>query len=260
MKRHDSFMITAQFRQLMALSHQHDSFHELIDAVSEVPVLLEQFDVLITSRDIIPIHLWTNIFNSSLAVLEKLYNHNKKFIAENELPLYWAAPSIAHNPADDAYENKLFPFAIQFKSLEIASQLLFWWAIVVQALCSMIDLYEQFYGSSAVPSSFETPTVEDGTGPEPLLNSRFPTISSVKEEAEKLARYICQSIEYCYKMENGTMGPQITAYAQWVVGSCFRKFQYKRELAWCLNIKDMRGPGFRHGLELMGFKESMFHF
>ena len=80
-------------------------------------------------------------------------------------------------------------------------------------------------------------------------------MSSVKEEADKLARCICQSIEYCHKIENGTIGPHMTTYAQWVLKSYFRRFHQERELAWCLNIKNMRGPGFRHGIELMGFQD-----
>jgi hypothetical protein len=225
----------------------------MIDLVSEIPGLLEQTDVLIASRDIIPVHLWLNVFNSSLLVLEKLYDHHEKLRAERGKLLYWAVPSSTNNPADDAYTSKLFPFALEYESLETVSHVIFIWVSIVEVLCSMIDLYDHFFGGC---STNHTSKNKDSPGPEPLLNSRFPTIFSVKEEADKLARKLCQSIEYCYKMENGIIGPQMTCYAQWVMGSYFRKFHYEREVAWCLNIKNMRGPGFRHGIELMAFHSS----
>lgn len=244
-----------QLSQLMSASSEHDSFHELIDVACEVPVLLEESDMLIASRNIMPEQWRASLFKPSLTVLEKLHDHNQKYRAKTGRPLYWAMPSGVDNPADAPYNSKLFPFALQFESLETASQLVLWWAIVLQVLCSIIDLYQHFFGRSTLSSAFDQSKFWDLTGPEPCLNSRFPTMSSVKKEADKLARCLCQSIEYCHKIENGTIGPQMTTYAQWVLKSYFRQFRYERELVWCLNIKNMRGPGFRHGIELMGFQD-----
>jgi hypothetical protein len=243
-----------QLSQLMSTSSEHDSFHELIDVACEVPVLLEESEILAASRNTIPEQWRASLFKASLAVLEKLHDHHQKYRAETGRPLYWAMPSGVDNPADVPYDSKLFPFALQFESLASASQVILWWAIVLQVLCSMIDLYQHFFGSSTLASAFDQSKSEDLPGLEPRLNPRFPTMSSVKEEADKLARCICQSIEYCHKIENGTFGPQMTIYAQWVLKSYFRQFHCERELVWCLNIKNMRGPGFRHGIELMGFQ------
>lgn len=246
-------MTISQLREIMTLSHEHDSFHGLIDVASEVPVLLEQSDLLIASRNIIPLHLWENVFDSSLLVLEKLHEYHESLKSETQRALYWAVPSRAHNPADDPYDHRLFPFALEFASLEIASQVVFWWAIVVHVLSSIIDLHEQFFGDALLEQ-------KSSTIPEPRFNSRFPSISSIREEADRLTRYLCQSIEYCYKTENGTIGPQMTTYAQWVLGSYFRKYHLERELAWCLSIKNMKGPGFLHGIELMGFHDGQLLF
>jgi hypothetical protein len=243
-----------QLSQLMSMSSEHDSFHELIDVACEVPALLEESDILTTSRNVMPEQWNASPFNASFAVLEKLHDRHQKYRAKTGTPLYWAMPSGVENPADDPYNNKLFPFALQFKSLETAGQVVLWWAIALQVLCSMIYLYQHFFGSSAPSPAFDQSKSEDLRGPESRLNSRFPTMSSVKDEAHKLARYLCQSIEYCHKIEHGTFGPQMTTYAQWVLKSYFRQFHYERELVWCLNIKNMRGPGFRHGIELMGFQ------
>ncbi|KAE8446543.1 hypothetical protein EG329_011875 [Mollisiaceae sp. DMI_Dod_QoI] len=244
-----------QLSQLMAASSEHDSFHELIDVACEVPVLLEESDMLIASCNIMPEQWMASPFKASLDALERLHDRHQRYRAEVGKPLYWAMPSGVDNPADDPYDSKLFPFALEFESLETASQVVLWWAIILQVLCSMIDLYQHFFGSSIFSSSFDQSTPEDLTGLEPRLNSRFPTMSSVKEEADKVARCLCQSIEYCHKIQHGTIGPQMTTYGQWVLKSYFRRFHYERELGWCLNIKNMRGPGFRQGIELMGFQD-----
>jgi len=244
-----------QISNVMSASNEHDSFHGLIDVACEVPVVLEESDLLMSSNNPILDQERTNLFKASLAVLEKLHERQRKYRAETERPLYWAMPSGVDNPADEPYDSKLFPFALQFYTLESASQVVLLWAIILQVLCSMLDLYQHFFGSSALSSAFQQSKPKNLTGLAPLLNARFPTIFSIKEEADKLARCLCQSIEYCHKIENGTIGPQMTCYAQWVLESYFRRFNYERELAWCLNIKNMRGPGFRHGIELMGFQD-----
>jgi hypothetical protein len=251
-KRRARSIAISHCRQLMSMNNEIDSFQGLIDVAYEVPVLLEESETLIASCNILPEQWRASLLEPSLAVLEKLHDRHQKYRAGNARPLYWAMPSGVDSPADDTYKSKLFPFALQFESLETATQVILWWAIVLQVLCSMIDLYQHFFGSSILSSAFNQSKSE---GPEPLLNSRFPTISSVKEEADKLARHLCQSIEYCHKIENGTIGPQTTTYPQWVLKSYFQKFHYERELVWCLNIKNMRGPGFRNGIELMGFQD-----
>lgn len=228
-----------------------------MDVACEVPVLFEKSELLIASHNtsgILPKQWRTSIFEDSLIVLENLYDRHERYRNSIARRLYWAMPSTVDNPADHLYDSKLFPFSLHFESLEIASQVILMWAIMLQLLCSMIDLYEHFFGISVLSSAFDQHSVdlrEEGL----LLNSRFPTMSSVKEEADKLARYLCQSIEYCHKIENGTSGPQMTTYAQGILKSYFRRFQYERELFWCLNIKNMSGPGFRKGIELRGFRD-----
>lgn len=197
----------------------------------------------------------TDLFKAILAVLEKFHDHHQRYSAEKAGPLYWAVPSSLHNPSDDHYKSKLFPFALQFDSLETASHVVLQWAIVCQVLFNMVELYQHFCADTIPSSKIDQSKSEDPTVPESLMKSKFSTLSSVKEEADKLARCLCQSIEYCHRTENGTAGPQMTCYAQWVLKSYFRQFHYERELAWCLNIKNMRGPGFHNGIELMGFQD-----
>ena len=244
-----------QITKVMSTSTRHDSFHELIDVASEAPAVLEQSDLLMSESGTLSDQEMGNIFSTSLTVIEKLEDRQQRYRAEIGRPLFWTMPSSVENPADESYDSKVFPFALHFNNLETASQVILLWSITLQVLCSMLDLYERFFDTSALSPAFKRSNAADATVPVPILNSRFPTMLSVKAEADKLARYLCQTIEYCHRISNGTIGPQMTCYSQWILKSYFRRLNYKRELAWCLNIKNMRGPEFRHGIELMGFQE-----
>jgi len=84
-----------------------------------------------------------------------------------------------------------------------------------------------------------------------------PSVDAIKAEADRLARYICQSIEYLYRVDHGILGPQSTTYSQSVLRKFFRETKgYERELAWILQVKGMQGPGHRVGVELMTFQDA----
>lgn len=239
----------------MSTRSKPDSLHDLIDIACEVPVLLEQSDMLIAGSITTPVQGRVNLFQTYLAVLEKFYDYYQRYRAEKASLIYWAVPSTVDNPADEYYESKLFPFALQFESLKIAGELIILWAILFQVLCSMIDLHQHFFGTLSLPSASTQTAPEEATGLGSFFNSRFPTMSSVRKEVDRLSRCLCQSIEYCHKVENGTVGVQFSCYARWILKFYFQKFRCERELAWCLNIKNMRGPGFQNGIDLMGFQD-----
>ncbi|KAH9207660.1 hypothetical protein DL95DRAFT_395869 [Leptodontidium sp. 2 PMI_412] len=242
----------SQCRQLKALVNEQDSMSELLDIAWQVPAVLEESDLLMVSSSTIPEHLRRCIFNPSLEMVEKLQDSQHRYRDELQRPPYWALPSTTHNPADEFYDSKLFPFALQFQSIETATHMVLYWAILLQVHCSIINLHLHL-SRNTISSPASHLSIFDNPN-EPLSDSRFATLTIVREEADKLARYLCQSIEFCYRIENGTLGPQLTCYAQGVLKAYFRQPNYERELAWCVNIKNMRGPGFHNGIELMCFE------
>jgi hypothetical protein len=64
---------------------------------------------------------------------------------------------------------------------------------------------------------------------------------------------LCQSIEFCYRRENGTFGPQMTSYTQSALLRYFSRRGLNRELEWCIAIKDMKGPGTNFGVNVRQF-------
>lgn len=230
-----------------------DPMSDLIDVAWEVPAVLEKSDILMADNNTIPELIRRDAFKPSLDVIEKLHNYQQRYKDKLEILPYWAKPSTAYNPADESYDTKLFPFALHFASIEIATHLILYWAILLQVHYSILCLHLHFFGHTIV--SPESDLSDFGNPTKYLLNSRSVTLNSIKDEADKLARYLCQSIEYCHRIEHGTIGPQLTCYAQWVLKTYFRQFNYKRELVWCLNIKGMWGPSFHSGIELMCFQD-----
>jgi hypothetical protein len=162
--------------------------------------------------------------------------------ARNQTPLYWSVPSRASNPADDGYPDKLFPFALVFSSLEGASP----WIVC----CSfMLDILETILLLRAKLASLDVSQSLGGS-----LDGSTEKESPNQADADHIARMLCQSVEYCYRSENGTFGPQITCNAQATLLGYFAGRGMKRELEWCRAIKYMTGPGTSFGIDLMQFK------
>jgi hypothetical protein len=71
-----------------------------------------------------------------------------------------------------------------------------------------------------------------------------------------LAKKICQSFEYCYKGNNGTLGVQSTVFPRWVATEFYASRQkYHRELMWCNEVKNMTAEGARFDVTVAKFGE-----
>lgn len=167
---------------------------------------------------------------------------HRNIAIRNQTPLFWSVPSRASNPADDGYPDKLFPFALIFSSVEAASPWILGSSIMLDILETILLLrgkLESLDASSPLGESLDD-YKEKG--------------SPIQADADRIARMLCQSVEYCYRSENGTFGPQITCNAQATLLGYFAGRGMKRELEWCRGIKYMKGPGTSFGIDLMQFK------
>lgn len=72
-------------------------------------------------------------------------------------------------------------------------------------------------------------------------------------EAERLARLLCQTMEYCLRQEMGTLGVQVNCLSQSVLRKYYHQAERERELDWVRNISNARGSGFQTGLKMMLF-------
>jgi hypothetical protein len=239
------------WRKLLPVGDEIESFETLMDAVIEVPCLLEKSDKLIRSG------------STDLEFLKDLFTAYKKMQAWQQWcklssgkPPYWAVPSRSTNPADDGFETQLFPFALEYRRLKIAMLFIFSSAVMLQILSAALSLY-----ATNTNKQLETPPYSDfqdntSSSTNHVLqeeDSEIWSSSRIRVEADKVARFICQSTEFCFRQEMGTVGTQAMCHPLFAMRDYFRQTGQARELEWCQNIRNMRGAGIRTGVQIMVF-------
>ena len=85
-------------------------------------------------------------------------------------------------------------------------------------------------------------------------NSKLTLIVAIELEADKLAHSLCQCAEFCHRIEMGTLGPQVTCYAQsvkrhrsaWAVWPVnYTKYVYARACQFVNDVDPCMGTEFR---------------
>ena len=156
----------------------------------------------------------------------------------SDIPLYWAVPSSLSHAAGTGDAENLFPLILHFRSPNAGLLLILSWAVLVQIYCSLSRIYEFMEqscsgdesGLTKISGKYTRNPLDD-TRKENGLSSQETTVSLSLEypskgfcitEGDKLVRLLCQSLEYCHKIETGTVGPQAITYAQWIMRRYFR--------------------------------------
>jgi len=218
-----------------------DPLDQLMDIVCELP---QRFDSVLqhcTEGQSEGFEL-NKAITAIWSVMRSIYVWQARLYAASPTPLYRAVPSALDNPSDSNHGTKLFPFALEFCSMQIATQIVASWAFQLHIHAILQRLAEERSEAGTVPSQFVD-----------LYNS----FGNIQNEADKLARYLCQSVEYCHRIEMGTFGPQAMVYPQWIMRQYFARRGFEREMQWCNNIRNMSGIGTRCGIKLMAFQGSI---
>jgi hypothetical protein len=241
------------WRQVMCVDDEEYSFESLMNLVAEVPPLLETSNELIRSGEVDEEHL-----QSLFEVVRKMEAWQQSHKLTATKPPYWAVPSRLHNPSDDDFASPLFPFALEYRCLNVAMLFMFGSAVMLQTLTAALRIMDTYLVQHDSPfarncdSSLHHIQLDEDerTG---LLPLNEATLSLVKRKADSIARFICQSIEYCCRQEMGTVGAQASCHPQFTLRNYFQRAGLKRELDWVKNIKNMAGPGLRRGIDMMMF-------
>lgn len=235
----------------MDIDNKASSLDCLMDNIAEVPSLLDGLRELDNPQ--------LRDADYVRALLDKscqIASWQHAYRLDSEKLVSWTIPSKLHNPSDDGFASKLFPFAVEYKCLNDAMLLMFSSAVMLQLLSAAIRTEE----ASEMPAysvwDFQTHQDFDADSTHPTFlgaERRLWCLPAIKAEADRLARYLCQSMEYCCRCEMGTVGAQATCHSQYVLGQYFHQVGLTRELDWCKNIKNMDGPGLRRGIDMMLF-------
>lgn len=189
-----------------------DSFAHLLKAAVEIPAILENAESSAEKRSAD----WQTAQYTD--VLIRKFYELEEWRAQKASP-YWVVPSTLKNPADEKYNDKLFPFALRFHSVAVAVEWIFCSTIMLRTLDAALAL--------------------GCVGPSSPKNGLLVCDSALQKNAEKLARLLCQCFEYCFTLNNGTFGAQATCTAQWAVQTYFDRHGHAREIEWCKNISAM---------------------
>lgn len=246
----------SQWSSLMPDSDLSDVCDALMDITCELPFMLEDLENRLSD----PGQDCRAVIKQIVDVLLDTYRLQSRVRQTSAEPIYSTAPAQLINPADDAYNSKLFPFAIIFRSLTHAVHCILTWSVQLQ-----------IYASLMPPSEWRTRSVReqvlwamdrDITDMASLDGDYWMLPSgSMKEAADQIGRMLCQSVEYCHRPEKGLFGPQTMLYAQFIMRSYYRQANCERELSWCLNVQNMHGIPTRCSVKTMTFQgDSSYRF
>ncbi|XXH00727.1 tRNA dimethylallyltransferase, mitochondrial [Hypoxylon texense] len=265
-KREAQILRNDIWRQIVAESKLSGPLDEVFNMTGEIPGLLERAVALvsITGQD--------DLLRESAAVALSLLALAKSFDmwldecwkATTALRV-WSIPSRVVNPADVDPSNRIFPFSFEFESLVVAVPVIMCWGTAAQLYSNVIqihDLVEARLGRRITLQSLLSGADTDAAGrleassqsTPPLTGDEGRSIQDIRDEGAKMARNVCQSLEYLHRIEMGTYGGHATTYPAWSARQYFRLHQgYEREASWLQNMHKMEGPGTRWGLALMTF-------
>lgn len=224
----------------MDIDDTPSSLDSLMDAIADVPLLLDGSHNPKGPEPGDHEYIQTLLGKShQIASWQHAYRLDAKELVS------WTIPSKLHNPSDDGYANKLFPFSIEYSCLNDAMLHMFSSAVMLQILSAAI-LAGEALGEAHTADDNVYLTFLDA-------EQRSCSLPAIKAEANRLARFLCQSMEYCCRYEMGTVGAQASCHPQYALGHYFRQAELARELDWCKNIKNMDGYGLRRGIDMMLF-------
>jgi hypothetical protein len=244
------------WRQVICVDDVEFSLESLMNIVSEAPVLLEKSSELIRSGEVDEEHLL-----SLFETVHKIETWQQSHKLSSIKPPYWAVPSRLRNPSDDGFAGPLFPFALEYRCMNVAMLFMFGSSVMLQILTAAVRIMDtssapqdNFFAPKSDPSLDQTQLDEnESTDPQFHDGATSYSLPYIKRKADNIARFICQSIEYCCRQEMGTVGAQASCHPQYALRNYFQRAGLERELEWCRNIKNMAGPGLRRRIDMMMF-------
>jgi hypothetical protein len=220
----------------------------MMDPISEVPALLEETETLQkNSKTDFSLADANDLLRKYDSVLQRILIWEEGLRKPMDTPLYWATSSSLSHPAESPTSEKLFPLVLEFRSLNVAILVIFTRSVTLQIYSDVLSIHSLIESNSShaqrSPQSTHSPSKDK---------------SFYKTEADRLARFICQSFEYFHRVDMAMLGPQGTTFSKWLVKKYFREnLGHERELTWCLEFKNMKGPGFRCDVEMMAFTDGV---
>lgn len=235
--------------------------------VSDVPAALERATSLPSIGNTNSLLKESKVVAQSIFTMLKSFEKwHDDFWEASPTPRAWLIPSRATNPADIDPSNRIFPVCYEFECINVSVIVAMTWGICVQLLSNIIQIHDLAQARLGHPIELEDLLFETSSlVVDKAKQYSSETISSaqkhsllhrIKSEGTKLARYVCQSMEYHHRTDMGTYGGHAVTYSSWSARQYFKLHPgHEREWSWLQNMHKMHGPGTRWGLSMMVFED-----
>ena len=218
----------------------HDLLCHLQDLMIQLPSIMEALDILDAgTNETADTPVLIQLLQLCSSLDAELLAWNEKLKNQVQGQLYWTVPSVANNPSDDLVLGRVFPLSFQFPCLRVAQLLLLYWSMLILLYRTIQHIQERL--KSQVSHSTETGLCFALQGGWNEVYSDNSCVSSTI--IAPLANNISQSVEYCYRTENGTHGTQLTIFPLWVARRFYEsQLDRSRELAWYSELSNTTAP------------------
>ena len=231
-RRKSTFLADPRWRPPLSANPQAALYDVLLNLASELPYLLEHSDSL--QQLSIPHEVQaagTNLLHLSYILernLQEWYALLEKQISE---PLLWAESTSSPNTPFGDGSSSIFPTAFHFANLSVALVHLRYWSTLILIYQSILQIDEKLESALTGQRSFTLLKDESRL----LSMTAQHSNRKLKDQIDKLSRYICESIGYCHQEEMGGLGTSSTLSALWVAHQVFRN-RAGPESAWCIGV------------------------
>ncbi|KAH8646252.1 hypothetical protein BX600DRAFT_158272 [Xylariales sp. PMI_506] len=276
-KRQAQLLQSDVWRQIVteSSSDHENALDQVFLLIGDAPGFFEKAINLVDVSDhSLLLHKAAILVQSMLSMARKIENWQEEYRRASPTPRFWSIPSLATNPTDleDDHVTKLFPFCFEFQSLGAALSLTMCWGVVAQLYSNIIQIHDlvrsrldrpgkEVEDLLIHPADGETIESISHAGerecePETSAWRQTRSLAYIQSEGTRMARYLCQTMEYIHRVEMGTFGGHATAYPTWSARQYFLLHPgHERESKWLENIHKMEGPGTHWGLCKLKFAD-----
>ncbi|KAI1084798.1 hypothetical protein F5B20DRAFT_523241 [Whalleya microplaca] len=269
-KRQAQILENDIWRQIVTESCFNGALDEIFQMSADIPAILEQAVALTSISDAsILLRQSATVAQSILAMVKSIEGWHDASFQASPTPQARLVASCAINPADTDPSSKIFPLCFEFESLSVAVPIAMYWSVAAQLYSNVIQIHDlvqarlgRHIGLEELLAQADT-TVVGAESPldvssqtTPFTAQKCRSIQDIQNEGTKMARCVCQSLEYFHRIEMGTYGGHATTYPSWSARQYFRLHPgHEREWLWVQNMHKMEGPGTRWGLSMMTFAD-----
>lgn len=260
------------WRPIVTQSGPRSAIDVFCQTMADIPAILERAVALssVVDRGTF-LREAAAVAQSALAMARSTEGWHDTFWKSPSTTRFWLVPSRASNPADVDPLDRIFPFCFEFESVSVAITLVMCWGVAAQLYSNVIQIHNLVQARLARQIKLEHLLFEadidvaDAASPLEASSQKSPklltanagcSIEDVQSAGTRMARYVCQSLEYFRQIDMGTFGGQSTTYPSWSARQYFHLHPgHEREWSWLQNIHKMEGPGTRWGQPMMTFTD-----